>query len=371
MQAEPHITLLGALLAPSLGPAETMRLREAVSGIDWRPVLALASAHLVTPAVCAALAAKGLSRSVEGEVGAYLEAVLELNAARNRRMLAQLEEAVSALNALDVRPVLLKGMAHLRLGLYDDPAARMISDIDLLVPEPRLKEAVRALHRLGYLEATRDNSGGYHHHHPPLARGSDPALIELHRKVVEPRWARALPAEEVIAAASPATIGSGEALAPAPMHLMLHNVVHGQLTSGRYFSAELSLRDALDLVLIQRRWPEAIDWPALVEHLRAHRGEGALAFHVGEACRLLHAPVPDGLPATAGARFARWRFRRHLQGRQIWLQRLARGLAYEWTALQILLDNPTERRRLVRKVSTPAWYRYHASKVRTRMRGQD
>ena len=46
------------------------------------------------------------------------------------------------MNSRGIVPVLLKGAAYLKTGVYEDPAARILSDLDLLVEEARVSEAV-------------------------------------------------------------------------------------------------------------------------------------------------------------------------------------------------------------------------------------
>ncbi|WP_295453294.1 nucleotidyltransferase family protein [uncultured Thiodictyon sp.] len=58
---------------------------------------------------------------------------------------ALLRETVRLLNAAGIVPILLKGAIALLLGQYPQAAARMMTDLDLAVPEPQTGAAASAL----------------------------------------------------------------------------------------------------------------------------------------------------------------------------------------------------------------------------------
>jgi putative nucleotidyltransferase-like protein len=60
-----------------------------------------------------------------------------------------LRDVAGLLGAASIPVMPLKG-AFFQLFLYEDPAERVISDLDLLVPEPRFERAVEVLLRAGY-----------------------------------------------------------------------------------------------------------------------------------------------------------------------------------------------------------------------------
>ena len=118
-------------------------------------MVALASELLVTPTLHQALRDPGPWRRAAGGSAGLLAAVHALNGERNRALADQLAEIAAALNAIGTEPVLLKGVAYLVEDLYGDPAARVIGDIDLLVSEERIEDAVGALLAIGYREVSR------------------------------------------------------------------------------------------------------------------------------------------------------------------------------------------------------------------------
>ena len=111
----------------------------------------------------------------------------------------EIDRVLAALQAAGIPFRLLKGAA-LALTVYDDPAERPMDDLDLLIPEGRVDEAVRILGTLGYEHSE--------HVAPPKVRGTErlvnthvcllgppPASLvcELHWTLVAPRESRYSP----------------------------------------------------------------------------------------------------------------------------------------------------------------------------------
>ncbi len=133
---------LGQSLSPSSLPTSEER---------WASVLRLSGDHLVTPVLRWALREqKGLYDELPSNVVDYLEAVYALNLEKNLSCEDQLSELISDLNKIEVRPVLLKGAAMLVGGLYPTSGERMISDLDILIPEERLPDVLSRMLALGY-----------------------------------------------------------------------------------------------------------------------------------------------------------------------------------------------------------------------------
>jgi hypothetical protein len=174
-------------------------LRDEIGRVAWEGVVELASQHLVTPTLHRGLADKGLLADLPAELRDYLEAIYALNGERNRQIVAQTVEIAAALNAIGIEPVVLKGVADLCAGLYRDPGARVIGDVDLLVAGDQLAAAGAALAAIGYRgTGPADFAYGAHHHDRPLARPDDAAWIELHTEPVAPAFASLLSAKRVL-----------------------------------------------------------------------------------------------------------------------------------------------------------------------------
>jgi Uncharacterised nucleotidyltransferase len=139
--------LLCLLLAPSK-PA----LAAEVGDADWDTFVEQASTHFVTPALATPLQCRGIALD---DVQKYFTLFHELNAGRNRTILAAARKILAALGEIGVRAVALKGVASFASGLYRDPADRVLSDVDILVRPTQVDEAAAVLCRLGYVSEER------------------------------------------------------------------------------------------------------------------------------------------------------------------------------------------------------------------------
>lgn len=107
---------------------------------------------------CALLRAHGLAGLAVSELrgragGGVVEALLDahrVQAFHTTLVLESGERAVSALEAAGVAALPFKGMGLLRAGVYRDPGARAMEDVDLLVEADRVEPALRALEGAGF-----------------------------------------------------------------------------------------------------------------------------------------------------------------------------------------------------------------------------
>lgn len=212
------------------------------------------------------------------------------------RIREALEEALAALGAAGVVPCALKGPA-LADRLYAEPALRPASDVDLLLPEAALADAVAALEARGFrrADALVDAYQRRHGHHVHLDRPPGPA-VELHFRPQSGLGTR-LPAGELLARARPHRTARGtpvRVLAPEDELIVL--AVHA--------SQHLLERAGwlLDLLLLLRRTP-ALDWAAVEARARAWRCRCPLAYALG-AAQVAGASVPESLlaPLSPGRR---------------------------------------------------------------------
>jgi hypothetical protein len=364
------LLFLARVLSPSHGEDGTARaLRDDIDrgAVVWEAVVELASCHLVTPALYDGFADKGLLPDLPADVRSYLDAVHELNAERNRRIADQLRGILSALNGAGIEPVLLKGVAHLLAGLYGDSAARVIGDIDLLVPNGQLAAAVQALAAIGYREAGLDDfSFAAHHHHTPLAREHDVAAVELHTDLVYATFSRLLPAGRVRQDARRLQVDGLGMWLPSPQDQVVHNIVHTQLADRNYWSGRVSLRNLSDLARFRLAADGEIDWEKVRDTFdRAGYGNACRAYLMTVE-RLLGQALPPGFRPTLGARIGCWRI--DAQERRSWLMAVGERYGYHRAMLNELCADPGQRRRLLSRLLHPRGYRRYLRSLRMHVR---
>lgn len=225
---------------------------------------------------------------------------------------AEMRQAASALRALGVVPILLKGCAILVQDLPHAPG-RLLRDVDLMLPKGHLDEAERALLDAGwrYDDGLDDYDQHYYrawsHQLAPLRREGAPLELDVHHTILPPTG-RAQPDPGALAAAARASPDADfRVLAPADQ--ALHAAVHLFQDS----DCNSRLRDVFDIDALCRHFCalDADFWPALVERARRHGVAGAVWYALAFARGWFDTPVPDaalrGLePHCASARARRW-----------------------------------------------------------------
>lgn len=266
--------------------------------IDWMQVIALANRSLTTPALAHALAGCA-APALPSDVRDLLGLMQGRNADRNRRLKAQMSEAVEALNGIGIVPVLLKGAATLATCAPDRIGARMLSDLDLLVAPAEVARTVACLRQLGYRIDFQSDDPDFH---VPLelSRPHDVGIIDLHRR---PPGPAALTGPAVLDRHSrPVALSRGQARVPSPTLQVLHLVLHDQLHDGDYFRGRIDLRHLLDIRDLAGSG-EGIDWPLLASLMPGHFAQNALATQLVTANRLLAVPIPARFGASGMAAF--------------------------------------------------------------------
>ena len=204
------------------------------------------------------------------------------------RLREVLEEALSALSAIGVVPVALKGPV-LADRIYSAPALRPSGDLDLLVAEEELERAAAALVERGFRRADPlvDAYQRRRLHHLHLGRSPGPD-VELHFTPQSAFGAR-FPAAELFARSLLFRTGSGTPVRVlAPEDELVTLAVHA---AGHLFERGGWI---LDLVLFLERHPGLLG-SVIRERSGAFRCRRSLAYALRRAASL-GAPLPSGSP---------------------------------------------------------------------------
>jgi len=346
---------------PSEHTVDNLRIQIRTGQPDWEHIVSLANDYLLTPAMWLALKHKHLIDDLPGELADYLGDLYQLNVERNRNLRAQLLEAVRQLNQCGITPILLKGAKHLVTDIYSGSGARVMTDLDLLVPRENITASLDALRKPGY-KPVEDKQGDYHeeHHHcPPLFRPGDYGTLEIHRRLAEYPYERVLPTEQVIAEAEPLVIEEASMKILSPTHRVLHNIVHSQLINHLYDNGIIPLRSLHEVASEQSAHPDQVDWETIKRHMNAQQRGRVLNSYLFMENRLFSMPLPHGLHPGTTSRLYYQRCRAQLASETIhrWGLRYGRYSAdmlneryecgYGWLAI-----NRARLRRLSEKLSS-------------------
>ena len=176
------LRFISTVLSTELGKADFHQHIE-LPACDWEALFSCADRWLVAPLVYARLKQKQLDHLCPVDFIQALQAYHAANQQRNTNHRNILLEASSLLNEVGIVPTLLKG-AHALVEKLPDHAERMISDIDLLVPEESIDLALNTLLKAGYVQEHKGltHNNPTSHHLDPLFHPSGLGYLEIHRR---------------------------------------------------------------------------------------------------------------------------------------------------------------------------------------------
>lgn len=298
--------------------AESADLRARLSAPDlpWPDFLSILHHELLAPTLWVRLREKGLADALPPEVAATLRRGHAVNAARNARIRQELVEAVRALNAVGIEPVVLKGGVDLVVPRYADSGTRILRDIDLFVPRTELSSAVGGLEAIGFVEAPREATK-FVTYYADLTRKGNLLGIDLQFYISGQR--DLLTPEEVSAHATRHEVDGVSLLVPSPEHQVIHNLLHSEVQDRGGDVGFLWLRQLLDLVALWQLYENALDWVAVQQHFASRGFPRLVPKRLYLAQQLLHVPMPAAIAPTVTARLHYHRCLLQLRWR--WLER--------------------------------------------------
>jgi hypothetical protein len=250
--------------------------------LDWRQIAELAADHFLTPALWVSLSRKRLESHLPEDARDFLHYVHGLNVERNRALRAEVLRIAASLNELGVEPILLKGAINLFDSAYGDFGARMMMDIDILIPETEIAHALAPLERLGYRPV---GEGAWKAHtYSALCRPGANWSLDVHRYLGYQRDIVA-PAD-VGHEAVPLESHGVRLLAPSPTHRVFHNFYHAQLQNRQHALGLFPFMQLCDFAALGRYHREAIDWAWLRTSAQRHGMALALEAYVHLAVEL-------------------------------------------------------------------------------------
>jgi hypothetical protein len=205
-----------------------------------------------------------------------------------------------AVEGLEVPLVLLKGGAYIQAQL---PAAggRLISDIDLLVPESRINAVEAAFNEAGWLGGHTDSYDERYyrqwmHEIPPLSHIDRGSTLDVHHTIIPPTANPNTDASKLFAAARQLRPGL---LVLAPMDMVIHSATHlfheGDFNHG--------FRDVLDLDRLLRHFAETEPgfWDELVPRAIELDLLKSLFYGLRYSHKIFGTPIPQKVLAASYA----------------------------------------------------------------------
>jgi hypothetical protein len=253
-------------------------------------VIALANQTLTTPALKDMV--ERFPEKVPADVARYVDEVFARNLARNDRLSAQLSEALAALNARGITPVLMKGAVMLVTLPRDRMARRLVSDLDILVSPGEARRVFGCLADIGYrayFEAP-DNAARWY---ADLERPGDAGMIDLQQNLPGHGLFYGAAGEPQQHCVERSWNGRAACIPSATYHAFML-IVHDQFQDADYWVGKIDLRHLLDLRELVGA-PYGIDWTLLASFASGKLARNAIETQAVALSALLGVEVPAAM----------------------------------------------------------------------------
>lgn len=258
--------------------------------VEWTSVIGLANQTLTTPALIDFV--DKFAPILPEDVSAYIRHIHGRNVLRNNRLVAQLEEAVVAINGHGITPILLKGASTLATAPEARLGVRLMSDLDIMVMPDEARMAVAALCAIGYdiHEQTPPESQRWH---VELNRSQDVGAIDLQRAAPGPAYLYQN-FGHALNHCVPARLGWGRVYVPTPTYRALMLIIHDQFQDYGYWLGDLDLRHLVELRDLNNS-AEGLNWRELTSFASGDLMKNAVETQLVALAELLGAEIPDEL----------------------------------------------------------------------------
>lgn len=229
---------------------------EVTSGnITWEEFVWMGSSHFVLPALSSSFRRNGILPLMPGDLVEHLSVIYDINFIRNRQITEQSQNLIRILNTVGIEPVFLKGAGHLLQNLYHDPGDRIMSDIDILIPENDIKKAAKVLYDKGYFhpEQFKDDDFEKHHHLPGFEHPNYIAIVEIHHSLFPGRYSKLLSNAEI--STEIRKLDGINAWVLSYKHQMILNFVHDQLVDDDFKYKTMLVKGLYDFYLLSKLVP--------------------------------------------------------------------------------------------------------------------
>jgi hypothetical protein len=303
-----------ALLALFISPGNDAPLEPLLEAaehkmIDWGSLLYRANLHFCTPLWYVRLRQKGILQLLPGELKEYLSLLHQANIERNNAFRLALDEMLRAFKVQGIRTLLLKGAATLCDDLYEDPGARMMGDLDILIDPQFSEQAQATMLGLGYEQETHHEdreikgfSGNRHHHLPRFSKPGTPVVVEIHTRTARRQGGRTLPEDLAWRGCEKTALGNLETAVLSPTHRLLHNTVHALVPHRNFINSSIAMAHLVEFATLVHRYGAHLNWEEWFRRGADQKLGMEFVVYLLLAHRLMALPWPDRVPKYYMAR---------------------------------------------------------------------
>jgi hypothetical protein len=306
----PHLPPLAAgdaLLLTLLRLSHADREPVMAAAATWQAMLARATELAVSPLVFAALRAHAGEVNAPADVLATLHDHYAENGLRNLALYRTARLVLQHFQRQGIAAIVLKGV-YLAQAVYRDPAARVMSDVDLLVKAEARGQVAALFGALGYSQVQSATDAPTHLHHDRYRRAGHSAEFEVHWALISRDDPFHIDLNGLWERAAGVSIAGVPVCVLAVEDTLLHLCVH--MTYQHVFD-RFSLRCLCDVQRAIRNYGERIDWDAVCARAAEWGCERNVHLALLAAHRLLGAAVPADVlrrlrPADFDERLVAW-----------------------------------------------------------------
>ncbi len=262
-----HILLL-AVLNPIPQTATARKLRQ-LSNADWPTLVEIATQQRVQTLFLAQLRALEMETAVPPHLLIKMQQQYQQVILQNLAIYRELRLINEKMQAANIPMIVLKG-TYLATAVYPHIGQRAVGDLDILLPEDKIEQAVDLMHDLDWreiqpfaLEAIQKNL----HHLPPFAKQGMYFPVEIHWNIVRPRDDLNISADELWVKPALTSLAGPEILAFPPYLQLLHLALHAAYN--HHFAFDL--RSLCDIAQIINQQVGSIDWDLFADKAIAWR----------------------------------------------------------------------------------------------------
>lgn len=257
--------------------------------LDWESVADVAGGHSVIQALYPAFVENGLIDLIPDDFLSYVQHLHEINCERNEMMRRQLIDAVLVINKLNIKPLLMKGAAHLFLNTFSSEGDRLLTDLDILVPSSEIKHISNELIAVGYeFNEEKIHFIETHHHYPPLIKQDECAMIELHRDLMFREQQHVFPTEYAWGKTIDITLPKGaKAKVLNSTYRVFHSFLHRCVVDKLYQKGQIEIRQMHELARAHFVYSSDIDWEEMFEYAHNHGVHRQLCANVYAASKFM------------------------------------------------------------------------------------
>lgn len=227
-----------------------------------------------------------------------LQRLYQCNVLRNQMIFHHIGSTAQSCQARQIPLIFLKGV-HMSAAYYAVPAARSMSDVDVLTTYEHLPELLQILSDQGYQPIVPfqfEKELETRHHVPPYLHPRTGLKVEVHWSITQPNRPHHIDPDELWERALPFPVpGGGKALGLSPEDLLLHLCAHAVYNH----RLEFGLRSIYDIREVLASRGERLDWGLVIE--RSERWGWAPGIYL--ALRLAQEVAGAEIPEEALAEF--------------------------------------------------------------------